>query len=99
MRVVVASSAAMNILAVDSCGHITPEDQHLILLQGVTLTQARQVLYQLVVATRDTVHARFMGMDIETGQLLPPELSNWVITYDQVCKDLEDLRKQHQAET
>lgn len=79
----------MNILTIESCGHITAEDPFLFVMQGVSTEHAEQFVRQLVMATRSDCVARFIGLDLSTGEMLDPKYAYWLTPYEGVRADLE----------
>lgn len=75
----------MNILTLRSCGNITEQDDYAVMIQNVTRQQAYQFALLLALSNKDTACFQFVGMDIETGDMLPGEL---VVTYEQALAAL-----------
>ncbi|OAD82837.1 hypothetical protein ATN89_17285 [Comamonas thiooxydans] len=81
----------MNILTLVSCGHITPKDDFAIMIQNVTTLQARQFGLLLALSNKSDAVFQFLGMDMESGEMLPGEL---VVTYEDALKAVQAKEQQ-----
>lgn len=77
----------MNLFTVAECGHITLNDPYAITMQGLDMTTARQVMMNLVLATRSSCRAQFIGL-LPNGEVIDPQYGDWVMTYDEVLAQI-----------